>query len=190
MLYVFYFYDLFNILLSYWSTYRSAELYVCTPVHMYVKVTNLNTNVCEWMIFFTGDFPFLAVLKHYKYEVSFVSHGSHSAVHFSNGSLNCCKWYLCTYTHSTIVLTYKFHIMDTRDMKLLSLEFTCTHFYPQKGNFVCNVRFASVSFFFFFLIFNILLCFINYRIVTNLASKQLILGRFHPFIGHEGPWGE
>jgi len=30
-------------------------------------------------------------------------------------------------------------------MKQLSLEFTCTHFYPQIEKFVCNVRIVSLS---------------------------------------------
>jgi len=120
---------------SYFHIDQLTNLQNCMYAHLYtcVKFTNLNTYVCEWKIFFTEDFP-LAVCKH-EYEVSFVSHGSYSPVHFSNGSLNSCKWNLCTYTHSIVVLTYKFHIMDTRDMKLLSLEFTCTHFYPQMEKF-------------------------------------------------------
>jgi hypothetical protein len=72
-LYVLYFYGLFNILLSYWSAYRFTILYICTPVHMCMNVTNLNTNVCEWKIFLTELFPFLAVLKHYEYDVSCVT---------------------------------------------------------------------------------------------------------------------
>lgn len=159
---------------SYFHIDQLTNLQNCMYAHLYtcVKFTNLNTYVCEWKIFFTEDFP-LAVCKH-EYEVSFVSHGSYSPVHFSNGSLNSCKWNLCTYTHSIVVLTYKFHIMDTRDMKLLSLEFTCTHFYPQMEKFCVQCQdciFIPPPPF----ILNILLCFTNYRIIANLPSKQLIL---------------
>ena len=45
------------------------------------------------------------------------------------------------YSSSDIEVSYNGY----KDLKLLSLEFTCTHFYPQMEKFVCSVRIASLS---------------------------------------------